>query len=572
MILNDAFKTVTTDQDKIVTPEETIRRFREKLRRIDLDILDRTERIDNGRIGIPVFMSRCGADAAALTGTRKQMGKGASPAQAEASAVMELAERFSFFAFAGAAERFRTATWTKVGDRALSFERIARSVHDDGRDRDAVREIFADLPLRWAEGFDLTRNEPVLVPFDWFFAINEFNGSCAGNCPEEAICQGLCEVVERHVSAIASIDRPPIPGIRPDSATDPVARELLAKYEKAGIRVVLSDMTLGTGIPTVGVLAWDPATFPERSEIVWTAGTAANPEKALIRALTETAQLGGDFDTGANYLASGLPKFADLASADFLVHPERTVGIDALPDLSDANFRVELERLTAALADRGMETLVLDATHPKLEIPAFYLVVPGARFRERAATGGVALFCARITGERFPPPVAAERLRRMDARLPGRYFVRFHLGAAHLAMGDPETARKHFGTALELDPADEDIPSIHAYTGLCFKEMERYDEALAELNRAEALDPDRTDVHNLKGFCHFKRGEHAEAIASFHEVLRMNPGSAIDYANIGANYRAMGETEKAVEYYRIALTLDPSIDFAREHLAGLTAA
>jgi ribosomal protein S12 methylthiotransferase accessory factor len=572
MQLNDAYKSVTRDQDKVLAPEETVRRFRDRLGRLKIDILDRTERIDSGRLGIPVFMSYCGADAAARTGTRKQMGKGASPEQAEASAVMELAERFSFFSFSEAADRFRTAPWTAVKNQALPFDQIARAVHDGGPDAAAAEPIFADLPLRWTPGHRLRDGAPVLLPFDWFFMINEFNGSCAGNCPEEALCQGVCEVVERHVSDVVSRERRPIPTIRPDSVTDPVARELLDKYAAAGVEVVLQDMTLDTGVPTVGALAWDPATFPEKSEIVWTAGAAAHPEKALIRALTETAQLGGDFNTGANYLASGLPKFPDLEAADFLRNAGETVAITDLPDLSDLNFRVELERLVETLAARKLEVFVLDVTHPDLGVPAFYVMIPGARFRERAARSSVALFTARLIGEQFPPPLAAEKFRQMEAILPNRYYIRFHRGMAHLAMDDPETALSHLGAALDLDPTPEDVPSIYAYMGVCFKEMARYGEALAVLNQAEALDQDRTDVHNLKGFCHFKRGEHPEAIASFQEVLRLNPGSAIDYANIGANYRAMGETEKAVEHYHIALTLDPSIEFARDHLAALTGA
>ena len=39
-------------QDKTIHPTETVRRFREKLARVDLDILRRTIRIDNGRLGI----------------------------------------------------------------------------------------------------------------------------------------------------------------------------------------------------------------------------------------------------------------------------------------------------------------------------------------------------------------------------------------------------------------------------------------------------------------------------------------------------------------------------------------
>ena len=97
--LNDADKTYTYDQDKIISPEETVARFREKTKKLDLDILSRTRRIDNGRLDIPIYFSFCGKDALQTIGTKKQMGKGGTPHQSEASAVMELAERFSFFTF-----------------------------------------------------------------------------------------------------------------------------------------------------------------------------------------------------------------------------------------------------------------------------------------------------------------------------------------------------------------------------------------------------------------------------------------------------------------------------------------
>ena len=70
---------------------------KEKLKKVNLDILKRTIRIDNGRLDIPIYFSLCGTDALNIIGTKKQMGKGGTPSQSEASAVMELAERFSFF-------------------------------------------------------------------------------------------------------------------------------------------------------------------------------------------------------------------------------------------------------------------------------------------------------------------------------------------------------------------------------------------------------------------------------------------------------------------------------------------
>ena len=99
-------------------------------------------------------------------------------------------------------------------------------------------------------------------------------------------------------------------------------------------------------------MAYDPTTFPASSEIVWTAGTTPSPEKALSRALTEVAQLAGDFNSNANYVASGLPKYTRLDQADYILHPSQTVALQTLPDLSHDNIRMEVENLIAALSNR----------------------------------------------------------------------------------------------------------------------------------------------------------------------------------------------------------------------------
>ena len=77
VLLEDATKGYTLDQDKIISPEETVKRFREKLAALDLDLLEETVRIDNGRLDIPVYFSICGEEAHEVIGTKKQMGKGA---------------------------------------------------------------------------------------------------------------------------------------------------------------------------------------------------------------------------------------------------------------------------------------------------------------------------------------------------------------------------------------------------------------------------------------------------------------------------------------------------------------
>ncbi|MFC1813272.1 YcaO-like family protein [Thermodesulfobacteriota bacterium] len=569
IILNDAYKRYTLDQDKIFPPDETVKRFREKLKEIDLDILEKTVRIDNGRLDIPIFFSLCGKDALSVIGTKKQMGKGGTPQQAEASAVMELAERFSFFSFCKNPENFFYETYRNVKDRAIPFEMIAQSVHDDSEDLEITEKIFENLTLKWTKAFNLTQNREVLIPFDWFFMINEFNGPSAGNCVEEALSQGICEIIERHVSSLVSQNRLKVPLINLDSITDPLVLEMMGKYQNAGVKVYLSDFTLDTGIPTVGALAYDPSTFPKTSEIVWTAGTTPDPQKALSRALTEVAQLAGDFNSSSNYVASGLPKFRSIEEAEYVTHPGKEIDIATLPDLSNDNIKIEVENCISALEKRGMEVIVINTMHPLLDIPAFYTIIPGAHFRERALGTSVGMFSSKLIAESKSPEEAVRELQKIDNLLPGKYYVKFYLGSSHLSMGEPETALQYFEQALDLGPTEQDIPSIYSYMGVCLKDMGKFRQALDKLQAGKKYDAERTDIYNLMGFCHFKLQEHEKAIKSFKKVIELDPSSAIDYANIASNYRDMGEKKKAIQYYEMALELDPTIDFARDSLEKL---
>jgi ribosomal protein S12 methylthiotransferase accessory factor len=567
--LNDAYKRYTKDQDKILRPEETVRRLKAKLDALKLDILEQAVRIDNGRLDIPIFFSYCGRDAAELTGTKKQMGKGATPQQAEASAVMELSERFSFFSFAKNPANFFVDQHRNLNDRALPFEMIAQSVHDESDDLDAARKIFERLPLQWTRAYNLTRKREVLIPFNWFYSINQFNGPSAGNCVEEALSQGICEIVERHTSSVVSHNKLNLASINLDSATDPLVVEMIQKYRNAGIKLWATDFTLDMGIPTVGVMAYDPATFPEKSEIVWTAGTTPDPQKALSRALTEVAQLAGDFNSGTNYVASGLPKFTRLEDADFIINADKTIKITDLPDISDDNIKIEVENCIAALSDRGLEVIVVDTMHPLLQVSAFYTIVPGAHFRERALGTSVGMFSAKLIAENRAPQAAIPELENIEKLLPGKYYVSFYLGSCYLSLNDPRKALQYFETALQRRPTAQDIAAIYSYQGICYKEMQAYRKALEVLQEGEKYDNERTDIYNLMGFCHFKLKEHEAAIDCFKKVLALDPTSAIDYANIASNYRDMGQTEKAVRYYVMALELDPNIGFARESLEKL---
>ncbi len=575
VVLKDCLKTFTRDQDKAIRPEDTLKTFYQQVEKLDIKILSEVNRIDNGRLDIPVYFSVCGDDASSLTGTKKQMGKGASPIQAEASACMELAERFSFFSYKSNRGNFLTgdyAAMRKAGYPVLDIELLLASVHDTTTSAETLEKLLEDLPLQWAWATNITTGEDVLLPFSWFFAINEFNGPSAGNTYEEAALQGVCEIVERHVCSLISHNAIETPLIDPDSVTDPVALELLDKFKRNGIEMYLSDFSLDTGICTVGALAIDRSTFPKSSEIVYTAGTTPNPEKALIRAVTEIAQLAGDFNTGSNYVASGLPKPLAMEEVAYITDSSRTTTIAEMTDLADNNILVELQNCVNALERQGMQVFMIDVTHDQLQIPALYTIVPGAHFRERSMIQNSGLFAAKLLFELVQDAgLLEEKLAHMESLLPQAYYLEFYRGKNFDSMGFPESALKHFDRALALGPEAEDLPYILSYKGNCLKEMGRYEEAITVLSEGIAADDERPDMHNMLGVCYFKQQDYETAIRHFTRAVELNPASGIDYANLGVNYSRLGKKQEAQEYLTVALTLDPSLDFARNELQGLMA-
>ncbi|MBU0664668.1 MAG: YcaO-like family protein [Proteobacteria bacterium] len=571
--LQDCLKTYTTDQDKAVRPEDTVARFKERLKHLDVEILKEVKRIDNGRLDIPVFFSVCGEDAHALTGTKKQMGKGASPIQAEASACMELAERFSFFAFKNDENNFITGDYQQMRDAGypvLDPSRLLQSVHDTRHDVNFLEELLQNIPMQWTWATSLTSGLDILIPFSWFFAINEFNGPSAGNTYEEAALQGISEVVERHVCALVNHEKIPTPVIDPASVQDPVARDLLEKFARNNIELYLNDFSLDTGISTVAALAIDRSTFPDTSEIVFTAGTTPDPEKALIRAVTEVAQLAGDFNSGSNYVASGLPKPLSMEDVRYVTAPGLSTTIEQMPSLADHNIKTEVENCVAALAKRDMEVFMLDATHPALQIPAIYTIIPGAHFRERSMIQDVGLFAAKLLVELVEDTNHLEqKLVQMEQLIPDAYYLAFYRGRNLYNHDQPESALHAFDRALALFPEQEDLPYIYSYMGHCLKDLGRYDEAIKALNKGREEDDERPDLHNVLGVCYYKKEDFNQAIVHFHRAVELNPVSAMDYANLGVNYRKIGKRDEAVHFFTLALSLDSSIDFAKAQLAEL---
>jgi ribosomal protein S12 methylthiotransferase accessory factor len=565
--LTDTLKGYTYDQDKLLTPEETIRQVRHRLGALDLKLLQDTRRIDTGRLDIPVYLSLLGVDARRVVPTHKQMGKGATPVQAEASALMELVERFSFFTYLEDGPLDFGCPRDLAG-QALPFSLLARSLFDDSPAALAAARLYEDWPLYFVPATNLTRGEAVYLPIHWFYLIEEYNGPAAGNCLEEAVLQALGEVVERHVGSVISYERRPTPAIDPESVTDPVARELLDKFRRNGIVVHLRDFSLDTGIPTVAALAYDPSTFPADSEIVFAAGTTTDPTKSLIRALTEVAQLAGDFHRRTSYKPT-LPKYETLEEAAYLMAPGPQKPLDSLPNLSRPNLADEIRLCLAALSRLGLEVLVVNITHPAINLPAVYVLIPGTHFLDRTRNTNVIFHLAKTAALYAPPHEALAALAELNAAFPARFDVHFFLGLALENQDRAGEALEHFRRALELNPPGHELPSIYVHLGTCQKDLGYFKEAAESFTRAVELDQNLKEAHHFLGFCRFKLEDYQQAVACFEKVIELDPGSAIDYANLGINLQRLGHRKEAAYVLKQALELDPALDFAARALAEL---
>jgi eukaryotic-like serine/threonine-protein kinase len=161
------------------------------------------------------------------------------------------------------------------------------------------------------------------------------------------------------------------------------------------------------------------------------------------------------------------------------------------------------------------------------------------------------------------------------------------LGEAHAVLGllrmvhdfDWAGAEAEFKLALELSPGAADI--YDHYGWLCGA-LERYDEALALVQRAQELDPltHRADVaatllragrhqealeaalkcvefepeyargRSTLGWAYLKLGRPDEGLAELEQSVRLGPGNTLYLAQLGEGYGLTGRTEQAREVLR----------------------
>ena len=332
-------------------------------------------------------------------------GKGPTDAQARASALCEGIERYC--AQAVEARQAIESPYLDVADRAvhpddlLLFSESQRREREE-RNADAedarfwIPEPFdATKPVAWTQAWSISGDEPRLLPTAYCyygyrlpaghrFCWGDSNGCAAGNEPEEAILQGLLEVVERDAVALWWYTRARRPGVDISSSRSAYVPDVIDAYAAQGRDVWALDLTNDLGIPAVVAMS---CRSEDRNGVTFGFGAHLDAEIAIDRALSELVQL--TYGVQANVRRSPMLErwIADVTPTNepWLVGEGQTA---LAPSRVSGDLAADIRACTDAIARAGHETLVVDLTLPDVGVPVVKVVVPGLRhFWPRFAPG-----------------------------------------------------------------------------------------------------------------------------------------------------------------------------------------
>lgn len=212
------------------------------------------------------------------------------------------------------------------------------------------------------------------------------NGMCAGNTPEEALVQGISEVLERNVNKHILSDRLTPPSIPREYLKNfPRIDDMVTQIELSGnYEVVLKDCSLGQGFPVVGVI------YINKNDQTYFIKFGAHPafEIAAERTLTELLQ-GQDIKNMRgvwefSYKSNITDEHANLIN--ILVngsgwYPNELFGSNPsyefkpFTDVSQMNNKEMLKYLVDMLKGMGYDVYARNVSF--LGLPAFHVIVPG---------------------------------------------------------------------------------------------------------------------------------------------------------------------------------------------------
>lgn len=369
--------------DRVRRPSETLAKLRPLFPDLGITRLGLLTGLDV--IGIPVaFATRPNSFTLSVF-----QGKGLDIDASMASAAMEAFEtRIAELPPAGL--RFGSVAGMRaLGRRTIRLDRTARCV---------PWTFGEDAPIPWCFGLDLMGGVEVAVPW-WLVGVDHrdprprgfeqsSDGLSSGNSHAEAVLHGLCELIERDAWTLMrlwSASRVARARIDPAQFGDPVMQTLAARIERAGLELILLDMTSDIDVP-----AYSAVIVPQLreggaehslSEVCGGSGCHPIASRAAIRAVVEAAQSRLTVIAGSRDDFSAILYERGSLDDDTFVTNLRHAPMSGSPRLTvdpDATLQGQIAGVLERLSRAGIdEAIAVPMGDPSLGLSVVRVVVPG---------------------------------------------------------------------------------------------------------------------------------------------------------------------------------------------------
>ena len=387
---------------KEVTPEETVKRLKELLKKIGIEVVETWS--DESSVG--TYSLRV-----AIKGTDiGQNGKGMTKEFAMASAYAEFFERFQNGVF-----RFRMEKPSKEipfsnspDEKHLSVEEALQGnnsffqyiLQENGKENCTKEEKIEYIKEILNEKSALVEREDYLylpyysvknknieyVPDRLFSYLYDTNGMCAGNSKEEALIEGLSEILERYAGTKMVKEKITLPEIPMEYIEKfPKVQKMVEKLnENTEYYFRLVDCSFGGKYPVAGLYILEKNT----GKFGFRLGAHPDYGIAMERCFTEAAQGRDiyeyaetcifDFYEGEKSEDRNLAEyiFTHFAAAPYqAIGPKSEYKFTEMPDVSNLDNKTILKNLVNTILSEGNDILVRDVS--VLGFPAFSIVIPG---------------------------------------------------------------------------------------------------------------------------------------------------------------------------------------------------
>ena len=243
------------------------------------------------------------------------------------------------------------------------------------------KEEYNYLPYYSVKNKDLK-----YVPDRLFSYLFDTNGMCAGNSKEEALIEGLSEILERYVGVKIFKEKVTLPEI-PNTYIEkfPKVKKMVDKLKQSTeyyFRLV--DCSFGGKYPVAGLYIIEKNT----GKFGFKMGAHPDYGIAMERCFTEAAQGRDiyeyaetclfDFYSGEDSKNRNLSEFifSDLTAVPFQVIGEKSdFEFTEMPDVSELDNKTLLKKLVGIILEEGKDILVRDVS--TLGFPAFSIAIPG---------------------------------------------------------------------------------------------------------------------------------------------------------------------------------------------------